>query len=102
MLDKRIKALIVAILFGVLLGVIVTHAQEPDDDEIVVYYPGICAFLEPYSTLWYVLHCDLESELVAETVTYDFRRDGRVFVDVRREFRNGLRVHVVREIGERK
>lgn len=97
---RFIHALILAVLLGVLFGIVNTKAEAPDcespnPDEacMIIYYPGICSYLEPYSWWWYALNCG--AGFTAETVTYEFLPDDRLRIIVDRELPNGERLIIV-------
>lgn len=64
--------------------------QSPGEDCAVVYWPGICHWLEPYSYWWYAFYCDEEEAgVTAESVGTMPLTDRQDLVHVRREYVDG-------------
>lgn len=106
MIRSTTRRLLWAILIAALLalGIKAVNAQGRGGDaetQIVYYFPGLCASLEPYSYWWYFWACDLAQPGLAESVTYHFESDGRVFVEIIRTYPSGQRSSVIRELKER-
>ena len=111
---RFLKAILFALLLGCLLGVWQSRARAEDCDSddpnstcFYVYYAGLCSHMEPYSYWWYFWNCGQmqtegmtaeASQPTRETVTYRFQPDGRVFVDILREYPGGQRSQVIREV----
>lgn len=95
-MKRYLWAVLVACLLALVIGKL--HARELDEDRLVIYYPGICDVLEPYTFWWGFFGCENRAGLVAETATYQFRPDGRVIVEIVREFQDGQRVTLIREL----
>ena len=74
------------------------EGDDPGEDCLIVYYPGICHYLEPGSYWYEVFLCgDLEAEgLMAESVTYSDRR-----VRIDRLYEGGRHVILIAEIPRR-
>lgn len=99
---RFIKAVLIAALLGCLFGLLAsrTHADDGCDPEnpsevcLVIYHPGMCSWLEPYTPLWDFLNCRQEMEmemtaaLVEQTVEAQELDAVRVLV-VRRHYSDG-------------
>lgn len=93
---RLLKAFFVAVLLACVLMAI-TEAQEsndcegpdPAEDCVVVYYPGICGYLTPYSYWWYFHDCANEATATSESVTYTFAPDGALTTEVTRTYADG-------------
>lgn len=88
-----------------LTSVTMTDDCDPNDEFstcFVVYYPGLCHFLEPWSYWWYFWDCysQMQTEAVAslEEETVTLRRFGRdhLRVQIERRFSDGTVQHVER------
>jgi hypothetical protein len=44
---------------------------DPDESCEIVYRPGICHLLQPYSYWWYAFYCDQEQEAQAQGLTVE-------------------------------
>ena len=84
-------------------GFAALNAQEegecdPGDDCFVVYYPGLCHYLEPYSWWWYYWDCGNQEALVAESVEYTDTSRKRLRVRIDREYLDGRRVILIYDL----
>lgn len=100
---RYLQALLLAVLLGCLFGVLNSQASECDPDDpnstcFVVYWPGMCSYMEPYSYWWYFWACNERMDLVAETVTYHELPHGRFLVEILREYPGGERATLIREL----
>jgi hypothetical protein len=83
------RRLVVAFLLAVILGFAVAKVQG-DDGEIIVYYPGICSYLEKYGYWYYFFACHLEENgLQSQEVTQTLDSDGTLTTDITRTHKDG-------------
>jgi hypothetical protein len=93
---RLLKALILAMLLGLLVGVARSRAA-------VILYPDPCPYLEPYSPWWYVLYCD-QRDVVTESVAIESLSDEYDVMTVKRRFPDGtvLEVQIIAPKKERR
>lgn len=104
--QRRLQLLIAFLVAGLLaIAIAQLHGAEtecdPDDPNatcFVIYYPGLCGVLEPHTYWWGFWGCENRADLVAEDVSIEplARRWWRVTIV--REFADGRRVIVVRDV----
>lgn len=85
--SQRLRRYLWAVLVAAILASVI-HRLSAD---IVVWRPGICAYLEPYSYWWYAFYCDQEenAELEAEAITVQPVTDELDSYHVQRRYRDG-------------
>jgi hypothetical protein len=102
MAKRFLWAVLVASMLALLIGKLNADECDPDNPHstcFAVYQPGLCSLLEPWTYWWGFWGCENRTEgLTAETVTYHFLPDGRVLVEIIREYPGGQRSIVIREL----
>jgi hypothetical protein len=93
MAKRFLWAVLVASMLALLIGRV-----KANEASFVIYYPGICDVLEPYTYWWGFWGCEGRTDATTETVTYHFLPDGRVLVEIIREYPGGERSTVIREL----
>jgi hypothetical protein len=80
------------------------EGSNPDETCFVVYWPGICSYLDPDSYWYWHFNCGGQVEgftamdAERETVNYHELPDGRILVEIIREFPGGQRAQIIREL----
>lgn len=87
---QRIVFVILALVFGCLLGAALrADGDDPNDSRFLIYYPGICLVLEPWTYWWGFWGCENRTDdLMSEDVTA-FNADGRRHTVIVRRYRDG-------------
>lgn len=99
----RLQILWAALVASLLaIGIARLSAEDCDQDDpnstcFYIYRPGLCQFLQPETYWWGFWGCEqMQSE--RETVHWHFQPDGRVFVEIVREYPDGRRATLIREL----
>ena len=73
------------------------EGSDPGEDCAVVYYPGICGHLEPYSYWWFYFDCGNEATATSETSSYTLSSDGTRTTEITRTYADGSVIQLVLE-----